>query len=131
MPKITCRDGIAWDLGSWVRDRRNEYKASKLSRDRIEALEKVPGWSWDPRAYEFAEYLHLANTYAQQHGNHCSPPSHMPKITCRDGIAWDLGKWVRDKRSEFKASKLSRDRIEALEKVPGWSWGPRADEFAE
>jgi hypothetical protein len=91
-------------------------------RQEDHALEKVPDWSWDPRADEFAEYLHLANTYAQQHGNHCSPPSHMPKITCRDGIAWDLGSWVRDKRSEFKASKLSRDRIEALEKVPGWSW---------
>jgi 8-oxo-dGTP pyrophosphatase MutT (NUDIX family) len=74
------------------------------------------------RAYEFAEYVHLAITYAQQHGNHCSPPQRHPKITCRDGIARDLGKWVTNTRREYKASKLSRDRIEALEKVPGWSW---------
>jgi hypothetical protein len=47
MPKITCRDGIARRLGAWVRDKRKEYRASKLSHDRIEALENVLGWSWN------------------------------------------------------------------------------------
>jgi superfamily II DNA or RNA helicase len=35
-------------LGNWVSSRRMDYKKSKLSEDRIRALEELPGWSWDP-----------------------------------------------------------------------------------
>ena len=66
------------DLGMWVAEQRR--RKSKLSADRIEAIERIPGWSWDPLADEFAEFIYLATQYAKDNGNRCLPPKRKTKV---------------------------------------------------
>ena len=42
-------DKSSYNLGSWVFNRRTEYKNGKLSSDRIQQLEEVKGWVWGAR----------------------------------------------------------------------------------
>jgi hypothetical protein len=39
--------GAEFPLGSWVGNRRTEFKTGKLSAERTATLEEVPGWVWD------------------------------------------------------------------------------------
>jgi hypothetical protein len=36
-------------LGLWVTHQRQVYKKGKLSLERQQALEQLPGWKWDMR----------------------------------------------------------------------------------
>jgi hypothetical protein len=42
------REG-AFRLGSWVNNRRTEYKQGRLPPDRVAELETLPGWVWKAR----------------------------------------------------------------------------------
>ena len=37
------RDGER-SLGMWISNRRQDYKKGKLSRERVDAIEALPGW---------------------------------------------------------------------------------------
>ena len=41
-------EGEEVKLGVWVRSRRRAYLAEALSAERIDVLEALPGWEWDP-----------------------------------------------------------------------------------
>jgi Helicase associated domain len=36
-------------LGEWIQTQRKAYKAGKMTQERIDLLEKLPGWSWNTR----------------------------------------------------------------------------------
>jgi hypothetical protein len=42
-----------------------------------------------------------------------------------------LGQWVGVQRTTYKTGQLSADRVARLEEVPGWSWNPHRDSWAE
>ena len=46
--------------------RRKEYKKGKLSKARIEALEAVEGWLWDPIEANFQEGLSILKAYVKR-----------------------------------------------------------------
>ena len=45
-PKRDGKRGGERFLGQWINHRRQEYKTGKLSRERADALEALPGWEW-------------------------------------------------------------------------------------
>jgi predicted helicase len=47
---LNYKDETGFKLGSWVATRRTEYNRGDLTSDRIEALDALPGWVWDPLA---------------------------------------------------------------------------------
>jgi hypothetical protein len=98
-------------LGTWVTTQRIRYSKGILSQDRIDLLEKLNGWSWDPKGSQWQEKYQELVQYAQENGNACPPRSHET-----------LGFWVSKQRSNYKNGKLSEDRINLLHSLQGWVW---------
>ncbi len=110
-------------LGSWVTRRRRDYKKDKLTKDKIELLESVPGWSWDPLEDQFQEVIQHLKDFIGKVGHTLVPKNYKTE----DGI--NLGSWIGNKRTNYKKGKLSKEKIVLLESLPGWSWDPYADQF--
>lgn len=104
-------------LGNWLSKVRSAKLKNKLSHDRIQRLEALPGWSWDILAEKWEEGFKLLEQYVNQHGNASVPHHH---VTSQ---GYKLGKWVEQQRRMRSNNKLSQDRIRRLEPIPGWLWG--------
>lgn len=113
-------------LGTWVKDLRVNRKKGKLSRDRIDKLDKIGFWwgkgypepaTWDDRFRELKEY-HA--TFG-----HCNIPVN-PDPALRD----DLTKWVLEQRKQGKRleksqpSSLTKAQWKLLDSI-GFKWKVR------
>lgn len=114
-----------FNLGQWVWLQRKVYKRNKLTKSRIELLENLPGWSWDPHEEQWMiGYEHLKE-YAEREG-------HAKVLRGYVGAdAYSIGKWADKNRARYRNNKLSEHRIELLEALPGWSWHPLKDRWKE
>lgn len=111
-------------LGRWVTRCRRRYRERSLSPERIHALERLPDWSWDPTEERFQRALRLLWAFARREGHARVLNEH------REG-GFPLGSWVQTRRLDYKHGHLSRERVAALEALPGWSWRPHEDDFQE
>ncbi|MFC8320452.1 helicase associated domain-containing protein, partial [Gordonia sp. NPDC057248] len=112
-------DGFA--IGQWVTNRRVDYRKGRLSAERIALFEnEFADWQWNPQdgastaAFE-AGLAHL-HRYRAVHGT--SNPRQ------RDVIAgFAIGQWAANRRSDYRAGRLSADRVRRLEtEFPDWRW---------
>jgi len=131
------------ELGKWIHNKRQRYKKGKVSKERIEALNALPGWKWEghfERAENrwekaaatfkanrkntliafvaeeaFVENLDKLRAFVDKHG------AYPKKKGRRDGEA-ELGTWIANRRKQYKRGKLSEERVAALTAVPGWKW---------
>ena len=69
----------------------------------------------------WTQYLTALNTYATREGHARVPASHVERL---DGSPVNLGAWVGYIRQRKRAGLLPQSRIEAIDAVPGWEWGP-------
>lgn len=110
-------DGFA--LGFWVTRRRRDYRAGMLSTERVADLEALPGWQWDPNEHRWRKGFAALAEYAAVHG-HASPTR---------GERFDdypVGDWVRAQRDAWTNGRLTADRVERLQSLPGWRWSPES-----
>ncbi len=110
-------DGQKWKIGSWINSQRQARKKGKLSEDRTQQLETVPGWKWEDDPWP--EWLQVLREYVAAEG--CLP-TRSTTCTRPDGQKWKIGSWINSQRQARKKGKLSEDRIQELETVPGWKW---------
>ena len=103
-------------IGQWIGVQRRGK--NKLSLLRTQALEALPGWSWDPRDTAWNNQLHDLKNFVLQHKRLPSDKE-------------TLGDWISRQRRGYKDHKLSSSRVSSLEAVPYWSWDPRLDESNE
>jgi superfamily II DNA or RNA helicase len=103
-------------LGTWISSRRTDKKDNKLPQDKIELLESLPGWTWDPRLTGFQEGFVYLQQYVEEHG-HARVP-----VNYKTESKFNLGTWISHRRKEQKNKKLPHDKIELLESLPGWTW---------
>jgi hypothetical protein len=110
------------NLGDWVHNQRAAKKSGgwrKITPERIAALERVPGWYWvnDAAAGWKGRFEQLC-AYVEAHGRIPSRgESH------RQNAA--LGRWVYEQRMAWNGTgryRITPERAEALESVPGWHW---------
>ena len=118
-------------LGSWVQVQRRSKKAvdegrkgKSMTPQRAAALEAVPGWAWDvrPRGPTWAARRAEREAHVRAHGR--LPPHGHPSR---------LGKWAENQRTAKRAAdagrkgttKMTPQRVAALEAVPGWVWDTR------
>jgi hypothetical protein len=119
--KFKTEDGFA--LGNWCSNRRKDYKKSRLSQERIDALEAL-GFVWDQLEEDFQEALGYLKTYKAEHGD-CRVP-HSFKTEDR----FTLGSWCHSRRTEYEKGQLSQEHIDALEAL-GFLWDPLEEDFQE
>lgn len=108
--------GIA--LGDWLGRLRKAAANGTLSEAKRAQLDTIPGWERRPRQEQFAEGLRRLNAFVKKHGH-----AHVQDHTRWGGPDIWLALWVKRQRKAYRAGRLARDRIRALEALPGWTWG--------
>lgn len=101
-------------LGSWVAQRRYNFRLGQLTADRVEKLEAI-GMVWDPGAEAFARNLDAAARYRTEHGQLCmsAPP--------------ELRNWLSKQRGLRRRGKLAREKEAALDALGVvWKLDPAA-----
>jgi len=101
-------------IGSWVSDQRK----GKLSTERINLLETLPRWSWNPFEEQWNEGFEYLKKYVEEYG-HTRVPN---RFKYED---FNLGTWVSNKKS--KKGILTPEKIQQLESLPQWSWGVKSE----
>ncbi len=109
VPQSHVEEGI--NLGHWVSHQRVIRR--KLSKEYTGALERLPGWAWEPQKVNWEHGYSFLRKFAKQNGH-----TEIPYKLVFEGFK--LGAWVARQRAQRKA--ISKERIEALEKIPGWIW---------
>ncbi len=101
-----------YKLGIWVGNQRRLRR--KLLMERKEALESLPGWTWNPFEDAWLQGFDRLLAYSHREGH-----SRVPQLyRTSDGFA--LGSWVTSQRT--RRNRLSKTQCQALESVPGWIW---------
>ncbi len=117
-------------IGIWAQIQRRAYRKGKLSDRRIQLLEKLDGWYWEPRAASFAnsdanwmQRVEELKIFAKAH-SHARPPK-----TLRSNDGTNLGQWVITQRKMYRRRRLATHQIQSLESIPGWTWNPYDDNW--
>lgn len=105
-----------YPLGTWAAIQRRDYQNGKLSEERHDRLEAVPGWTWSLEATRWGEGYRRMWEYVVTQGTSLVPQP----FETDDGFR--LGAWVAFQRSRYQKGKLERSRVERLERCPGWVW---------
>ncbi|MGD9667848.1 MAG: Helicase associated domain protein [Hyphomicrobiaceae bacterium] len=116
-------DETGFRLGSWTNTRRVSYKNGNIAAEQVAALEALPGWTWDVRRAEFEEGLKKLKAYVVIDGR-AKPPDGF-----KDRTGYPLGRWVNNRRQDYKSGRLSPDKMALLEAFPGWDWSPGTTHF--
>lgn len=106
--KYITNDGVK--LGSWISTQRRDYKNERLSKEKIDLLEKI-GMVWSPYDLQWNEYYSSLVDYYYENGDSLVPLRFITKDNKQ------LGSWVSKQRSDYKSNKLSAERISLLESV--------------
>jgi superfamily II DNA or RNA helicase len=104
-------------LGQWVLVQRMAYKAGKVTAARIDLLERLPGWSWQPRDDRWERGFAMLEEHVRREGH-----ARVPQLAVVNGFR--LGSWVTKQRTNHRNGTLSADRAARLEALPGWERSP-------
>lgn len=108
-------DGV--NLGKWVSHTRDKYKSGKLSESLISIIENnFPDWSWSPNQDDWDKSFEALQKFIAENGH-----ARVPAGVLIDGI--NLGIWISNLKSRYKAGRLSDEAISKLESShPTWTW---------
>ena len=103
-------DENGYNLGSWVSSQMQQKKKGKLSEDKINLLESIPGWIWEFPSWDdkWIKCYELLEIYYENNNKY-------PTIG-------KLHSWIYIQRKCYNKNKLSKEKIELLEKLPEWKW---------
>jgi len=101
-------------LGNWVSTRRTDHRAGRLSTTRIAELDAL-GMEWNLYGAGHRTGVNHLRAYIAQEGHAYVPHSHVTD----DGVK--LGVWVKNRRTDYKAGKLTAAKIAELNAL-GMVW---------
>jgi hypothetical protein len=70
---------------------------------------------------KFNLYTRALEQYIQKNGNSKIPAAHIEEY---ENQKINLGAWAGYIRQRYRKNKLAQFRIEKLETISGWNWGP-------
>ena len=118
---IETFDGV--NVGTWCTTQRSAYKSCRslapLTKEKIEALESVPGWWWEvDRDAVWFQKLAALKAFVAAH-------SRLPnRGETFNGT--NVGEWCHTQRQAHRGKDtlvpLKEEQKTALESVPGWWW---------
>lgn len=103
-------------LGAWVLQTRK--RRANLTPDRLADLAARPEWVWSAKDDAWRRSLALLRQFGEREGHTAVPPGHK-----ESGLRLDA--FVAKQRQRYHEEVLTRDRIAALEAMPGWVWRTR------
>lgn len=115
------------DLASWVNSQRTRHKKGHLERNRVELLESITDWSWDPLRDSWMFFYSLLKDYSKENGHALVPQG----TAARPYKGHDLSRWVNKQRTRCNQGILDKDRVKKLEGVDGWTWNPFDDRWSD
>ena len=113
-----------YPLGSWVGTQRVKHNRGQLDADSERRLEDLPGWTWDTLAAKWEEGFTRLLGYVKHNHDACVPVAY--KV---DG--YPLGEWISTQRDKHTEGTLDPECQARLEKLPGWTWDPKADQWEQ
>ena len=123
-PSQVAKDPEMKRAGQWQSHMRKGYKKKTLTSERIVALNATQGWKWDDDPFQD----NLDNWITQYHRN----GDKMPSQHSKDLEMKRAGKWQSRTHQHYKntienkeGTKLSEERIAALNATEGWKWSGR------
>jgi superfamily II DNA or RNA helicase len=109
-------------LLDWMKDQRERYQNGHLDQIRIGQLEALPGWDWNPRDNFWEIVFNTFKDWASVNDIAKVPPD----------LLWagaNARSWIQNQRTRYRTKKLTKDQIDLLESVSGWTWKQRDDEW--
>ena len=103
-------------LNSWIKRQRKSKKS--LTKEQINLLEGIGYWSWDPVRDAWIRGISELSTYQKKYNNLLVSQKYISENNHALGI------WVNKCRMEYKADKLTQERIRDLEAFDNWVWEP-------
>jgi hypothetical protein len=97
-------------LGAWCNVQRTDKSENKLSEEKIQLLEQIPGWYWDVEEKWMENYKLLEAL------------NETPPLTYITECGFRVGAWCDAQRTNKNENKLSEEKIQLLEQIPGWYW---------
>jgi hypothetical protein len=115
-----------FQLGQWVSTQRRLYNQGELSADRAERLASLPGWRWHTHREAWERGFDRLIRFYDEHG-HVDVPKNYEDADGR------LDLWVLHQREAYRrgGTKLSGKQKRRLAELPGWTWDPKEDAFAD
>ena len=102
--------------GKWLVMQRNKYKNGKLSEYRIKLLESIDGWYWGDK---------LINDWKNKYNElkiWINSNNKIPSKISKNLIERRIGKWCCRQRENYNKNKLSKYKINQLNKIKYWYW---------
>ena len=115
-------DGIA--LAQWCATRRQEYRRGVLPPWLGEALEAIPGWSWEPIEEHYEDRLRQLREHVELRGWEGFALHTIDRYGNR------LGRWASHVRVLHRSGRLPAWVVKELEAFEGWIWEPLLDRHA-
>lgn len=109
-----------YSLGQWVGVQIRSKKINKLDLEKIQLLESLPQWFWNPREDLWNEGFEYLKKYTKEQGN-----SRVPARLKYEN--YSLGQWVMVQKRSEKNNKLDLEKIRLLESLPQWSWAVKKE----
>ena len=109
-------------LGKWVSKQRIFKKTGELEPHRIELLESLNGWTWDPFSDDWMKNYQLVKEVVEKLGH-----TRIPDSERNVENSAPLNRWLIQQRSN--RPKLPKDKTDLLESIPGWNWNPHSDRY--
>ena len=103
-------------LGQWVSNQR--VRRSKLSKGRVNRLEALPDWVWDPFKADWEQGFAHLQKFVEREG-HARVPQGASQGDFR------LGGWAAVQRNAYRDGRIDPERRARLEVLPGWMWDSR------
>ena len=92
------------------------FVKGKLSTDRIERLNALPGWVWNSVAAQWEMGYAYLVTFCKKYGDA------WVAVDYQTADGFTLGTWAARQRRMYRRGKVDRARIARLEALPGWVW---------
>gem|GEM_PF-2159691 len=108
-------------LFSWIANQRDRHKKGKVPAEREVLLESIPGWTWDFYADEWQANYDDVLAYVTKHHE-------LPEKGVKGSTGSDLAQWVMTNRVRFRDGAMPSNQVALLNKIPGWSWDPNAEQ---
>ncbi|UPM51150.1 Helicase associated domain protein [Synechococcus sp. A10-1-5-1] len=104
-------------LGPWCNTQRNWYKQGILTPERIQLLESINGWNWDPREEQWTLMLDKFREFNKP--DNALSTDEIKKVKT----------WIGEQRTSYKRNKIPKYRIALLEEIDGWEWDSLSAEW--